>query len=293
MRGLKFRDARARDRKAVFEFCKNTWPGYGDYIQLVWDRWMRDRGGRLILAELHGKPVGMAKVSEFSPGEVWLQGLRVDPSLRKMGIANEINLEVLRTVKRMNPRAVRFCTGFRNRASRHIGEKFGFRLAARFRFFWARARKGAVRGRIARMKDLDAVLEFMRGSRFLKASGGLIAEGWVFREFSPDLVRDYMRQGAVMVIDGRRGIRGLAIYTVDQEEDSHIVSLGFVDGDEASIKALARNPFYISAQRGFKGCSAAVPTTYFMRLLRWSVYGNAETVGQVIYELSGESLRRV
>lgn len=115
----------------------------------------------------------------------------------------------------------------------------------------------------------------------------------MFREFSPDLVRGYVRDGAVMVIDGKRGFRGLAIYTVDQEEDSDLVSLGFVDGDATSVKALARNPFYLSARRGFKYCSAAVPTTYFMRLLRWSVYGKSETIGQVIYELSGDALRRM
>lgn len=290
MRGLKLRDALRGDRAAVFEFCKNTWPGYGDYIQLVWDRWMKERGGRFILAELRGKPVGIAKVSEFSKGEVWLQGLRVAPALRRKGVANQINIEVLRTVKRMNPRVVRFCTASRNWASRHIGEKFGFKLAARFRFFWVKSRKGTVRGRVAGASDFDAAYDFIMNSRFLKTSGGLMAEGWVFREFSARLLRKYIRDGAVMIIDGRAGISGLAVYTVDQEEDSDLVSLGFVDGDVKSIKALARNPFYISAERGFKYCSAAVPTTYYMRLLRWSVYGRSETVGQVIYELSGERL---
>jgi RimJ/RimL family protein N-acetyltransferase len=293
MRGLKLRDARPGDRKAILEFCKNTWPGYGDYIQLVWHKWMKGKGGRFILAELKGKPVGIAKVSEFARGEVWLQGLRVDPALRKKGIANEINLEVLRTVKRMNPHAVRFCTAERNRASRRIGDKFGFGLAARFRFFWVKARKGKVRGKVVGMKDFDAAYDFVKDSKFLKVSGGLIAEGWVFREFSAGLLRTYIEDGAVMIIGGKTGIRGLAIYTVDQEEDSDLVSLGFVAGDVTSIKALARNPFYMSADRGFKYCSAAVPTTYYMRLLRWSVYGKSETVGQVIYELSGERLRRI
>jgi len=293
MRGLRLRDARPGDHKAIFEFCKNTWPGYGDYIQLVWHRWMKEKGGRFLVAELKGKPVGIAKVSEFSKGEVWLQGLRVASTLLKKGIANEINLEVLRTVKRMNPHSVRFCTAARNWASRRIGEKFGFGLAARFRFFWVKARKGKVRGRVAGTKDFDAVYDFVKNSKFLKISRGLIAEGWVFREFSAGLMRNYIRDGAVMVVDGKAGIRGVAIYTVDQEEDSDLVSLGFVDGDVTSIKALARNSFYMSAARGFKYCSAAVPTTYYMRLLRWSVYGKSETVGQVIYELSGESLRRM
>ena len=293
MRSLKLRDARPADRRAVFEFCRNTWPGYGDYIQLVWDDWMKEKGGRFILAELKGKPVGIAKVSEFSKGEVWLQGLRVDPSLRKRGIANQINLEVLRTVKRMNPRKVRYCTATRNWASRRIGEKFGFTLAARFRFFWSKSRKGGVRGRTARMRDFGAVYDFMESSRFIKISGGLIAEGWVFREFSPELLHAYIRNRAVMLIEGGAGLRGVAVYTVDREEETDLVSLGYVDGDVGSIKALARNAFYLSAARGFSHCSAAIPTSYFVRLLRWSVYGKSETVGQVIYELSGERLRRM
>lgn len=293
MRNLRFRDARPGDRDAVFEFCRNTWPGYGDYIQLVWDEWMNEKGGRFILAEIGGTPVGIAKVSEFSKGEVWLQGLRVDPSLRKKGIANEINLEVLRTVKRMKPRAVRFCTATRNRASRHIGEKFGFALAARFRFFWAKSRKGRVRGRVARLSDLNAVHDFMKKSRFISLSGGLIAEGWVFREFSRDLIESYIRNGAVMYIEGRSGIRGVAVYTLDREEETDLVSLGYVDGDVASIRALAKNAFYLSRARGLSHCSAAVPTRYFVRLLRWTVYGKSETIGQVIYEMSGEKLHRM
>lgn len=293
MRGLKLRDARPRDRREVSEFCRNTWPGYGDYIQLVWDSWMKEKGGRFILAELDGEPVGIAKVSEFSKGEVWLQGLRVAPNLRRKGIANEIHVEVLRTVKRMKPRVVRFCTATKNRASRHIGGKYGFELAARFRFFWVGARKGRVRGRVARMRDVEAVSGFIEKSRFIKVSGGLIAEGWIFREFSLKLLRNYIRARAVMLIEGRAGIRGVAIYTVDQEEGTGMMSLGFVDGDVISIKALARNAIYLSAERGSSHSSAAVPTRYFDGLLRRSVYGKSESMGQVVYELSGARLSRI
>jgi RimJ/RimL family protein N-acetyltransferase len=299
MKGLKVRDARPGDKKAVLEFCRNTWPGYGDYIESVWGRWIRDRGGRFLLAELNGKPVGTAKMSEFSKGEIWLQGLRVDPALRGMGIANEINREVLRTVKRMKPRVVRFCTGTRNRASRHIGEKFGFTLTARFRFFWGKSRRGRIKGTVAGIKHLDAADEFIKGSRFLRFSGGLIAEGWVFRELTRDVLREYIRAGAVMLIvrktrkPGEPEIRGLAIYAVDREDADTSVSLGFVDGDVGSIKALARNAFYLAAARGLPYCSAALPTRYFTRLLRRPVFGRSESIGQVIYQLGADSLRRM
>ena len=291
MRSLRLRDARPADRKTVLEFCRNTWPGYGDYMQLVWPRWIGEKKGRFILAELDGRPVGTAKISEFSKGEVWLQGLRVDPALRGKGIANEINYEVLRTVKSMKPRKVRFCTATRNWASRHIGEKFGFDLVVRARFFWAKSRKGSMKGRAMGMGEMGAALDFIENSRNLKLSRGMIAEGWVFREFSPELLRKYLRDGAVHMIEGKRGIRGLAIYTEDEEEPDTSVFMGFVDGDANSIKALARNAFYLAAKRGLPYCSASVPTRYFARLLRWSVFGKSETVGQVVYELDGEKLR--
>lgn len=48
------------------------------------------------MAELDGRLAGFAKTTFLSPGEVWLEGLRVDPARRGtecLARGNEVNIE--------------------------------------------------------------------------------------------------------------------------------------------------------------------------------------------------------
>ncbi len=288
LRGLKLRDARRTDKQAVLDFCKNTWRDYGDFIPHVWDEWIRQRRGRLIVAELKGRPIGIAKITDFGNGEIWLEGLRVDRRYRRKGVAGAINKEVLRTLRRIKPRRVRFCTGQTNRASRRIGRSYGFEAIARFRYYWQRTRKGKVKGEIATLTDLPAVYDFVTSSRFIKLASGLIAEGWVFREFSRRLLRNYIKAGKVLVMRGDAEIRGVAIYPLEKSENG--ITLGFVDGDERAIKILARNCMYLGFQCGKDYCSVVVPSRFFPKLIEEAGYKRKESAGQVVMEYRGKAL---
>ena len=124
---LVVRRATADDKPAVVEFCSQIWEGW-DYLPRVYDRWLRDPRGAFLVAELDGRPVGTDKVTVLSPGEIWLEGLRVDPRARGRGVALAINRKAMEVIAGMNPRTVRFGTVADNLASRHMGEKDGFRL---------------------------------------------------------------------------------------------------------------------------------------------------------------------
>jgi RimJ/RimL family protein N-acetyltransferase len=288
VRGLKLRDARAADRQAVFDFCRNTWPEYGDYIPRIWRDWLRDRGGRFIIAELGGRPVGLAKVTEFEKGELWLEGLRVDREYRHRGIARALNLEALETVRRMRPRVVRFCTGADNTASRRMAEKAGFFIAARLRYYWRKSRKARIRGEFASRGDIEAVNEFILKSRFLKRTSGLIGEGWVFREYSRSLLASYIREQRALVIRRSGAIAGVALFPY--EANDRALTLGFVDGDERSIAILARNCMYLARKQGFTHCSVAVPSRGFAGIVEKAGFSRHDSTGQVVYELPGDAL---
>ena len=58
MRRSRSRPAREDDREAVLAFCARTWDD-GDYIQYVWEDWLRDTSGALLVATLAGRPVGL------------------------------------------------------------------------------------------------------------------------------------------------------------------------------------------------------------------------------------------
>jgi len=284
VKGLKLRKARPGDRQAIFEFCKATWPGYGDYIPRVWREWIADAGGRLVVAELGGRPVGLGKVTRLGPGEIWLEGLRVDPRYRHRGIARAISFEVLRIVKRMGPGTVRFCTGVANRATRRMAEKQGFNVAARLRYYWQNSRRAGLRGDFAQARDISGVYDFIVNSRFLRLTRGLIGEGWVLREFSRDLLTDYVREKRVVILRKSHGIAGAAVYPF--EENDRSLTLGFVDGDEASVRILTRNCMYLAKAQNLSYCSVAVPTRTYARLAEEAGYRRQDSVGQVVYELS-------
>ncbi len=282
MKGLRLRDATAADRGPVFEFCKKTWPDYGDYIPRVWTRWLRDRGGRLIVAELDGTPVALGKVTDLGRGEIWLEGLRVDPKFRRTGIADAMHTEVMRTVKKFKPRFMRYCTGADNPASRRIGKKYGFEVIARFRYYWQKSRKGTPRGDLATRRDARHVYDYIMQSRFLKLSSGQIAEGWIFREMNRDLLAGYIRQQRVMVMKKSGQLTGVGVYPYEENDDS--TTLGFVDGEPGTIKVLARNCIYLTKMHGRKFCSAAVPTRGFARLIEQAGFLRKESVGQLVLE---------
>jgi len=288
MKGLRLRNAKPADKNAVFEFCRNTWVGYGDYIPRVWDKWIADTRGRFILAELDGKPIGIAKISDFGRGEVWLEGLRVTRRYRRQGIAHLIHLEVVKTLRKIRPRVVRYCTGATNSASRKVVARVGFGLAARTRYYWSKPRKGSIRGEWAKASEAGEIHRFMLASRFLNLTSGLIGEGWVFRELTRALLKEYIKQLRVIVMRRAGKLDGVAVYPY--EENDRTITLGFIDGSDAAIKDLARNCRYLAREKGYRECSVAVPTRGYARLIEEAGYKRKDSVRQVVLEISGRAL---
>jgi RimJ/RimL family protein N-acetyltransferase len=285
-RGLVLRDARPGDRRAILGFTRRTWGEYGDFIHKVWRSWIADKSGRFIVAELEGTPVGIAKINDFGRGQIWLEGLRVDPGHRGKGIARAINREVVRTLGRMRPRAVRYCTGAGNQASRHIGGRFGFRVAGHFRYYWGRPRRGNLHGEPARGRDAGEVWRFMKTSRFLARSGGLVAEGWVFKELTPALVRAYIRRKQIMVVRDSGRIVGAAIYPLERSDRWQTV--GFLEGPDAVVKSLVANCRHLAAARGGRECSVVVPSRHCPRAVEAAGFKRKQSMGQVVLEYAGK-----
>lgn len=283
MNRVLLRDALPEDKPGVIAFCSRTWREYGDFIPRVWDRWIAQKSGRLIVAEVDGCPVGIAKITDFGQGEIWLEGLRVDRKWRRRGIATLITQEILRTLKRLEPKSVRYCTAASNKISRRIGEKSGFRISARFRYYWRRSARGSIFGQHASSRDLNRIIEFITNSRFLRLSNGLISEGWIFREFSRKLIKRYIDQARVIICLENGEISGVGIYPDEINEGT--ITLGFVDGwDEETIVRLSSNCHRIAYDLKLRYCSAAVPTRYFSRLLERCGYKRSSSVAQVVME---------
>lgn len=86
---MKIRNAVKSDKAIVLEFCKDTF-SWGDYIKDVWDYWI-DEGNLFVIDD--DKPIGLCHAL-FSNDQVWIEGIRIENSVRRTGLASKLVLHV-------------------------------------------------------------------------------------------------------------------------------------------------------------------------------------------------------
>ena len=104
---MRVRRVREGDRGFVLGYCQDTF-GWGDYIGDVWDDWQSD-GGFLVCEDCApassspSGPVGVCHV-HMSPGQAWIEGIRVHPQYRRRGIATFLVREAEQmAIRRLRP----------------------------------------------------------------------------------------------------------------------------------------------------------------------------------------------
>src|SRR5512136_1913314 len=108
---LTFRPVRPEDKDRIIAFTFNTWgDNEGDYIKDVFDDWLADPHGEFTAAVLAGEIVGIAKLTTMGNDEWWLEGLRIDPTYRRQGIASEFNRYHVERVRQLGGKAIRYMT---------------------------------------------------------------------------------------------------------------------------------------------------------------------------------------
>lgn len=152
---LVVRRATEADRESVLAFASGTWDGW-DYIPNAWPVWLTAKDGAFLVAEVGesvggvadglvdaegnplevGQPVAITRVAMLSPGEAWLEGIRVDPRVRGMGIAADLQVAELQWVAAQDAVVLRYATGGDNEASHRLGARDGINLIGRFRGWW-------------------------------------------------------------------------------------------------------------------------------------------------------------
>jgi hypothetical protein len=90
------RRARPSDEAAVLSFATNTWDGW-DYIPHAWPVWLAARDGVVLVAcrPEDDVPVAITRVAMVSPTEGWWEGIRVDPAVRGMEVAADLQVAEL------------------------------------------------------------------------------------------------------------------------------------------------------------------------------------------------------
>ena len=125
------RPARPEDREAIVAFTQGTFP-WGDYIDRVFDDWLATPGGLTLVAEVEGRPVGLARGSLLSPAEAWAQGLRVHPDHRRHHLGTALLDGLAEWAAGQDARVIRLSSEDSNTAAGALIPTVGFRPVGRW-----------------------------------------------------------------------------------------------------------------------------------------------------------------
>ena len=222
---VRFRRARPSDQATVFDFCQKTFGRWGDYIPEVWGQWLKERRGYFFVADLHGTAIGLGKITEHRPGELWLEGLRVDPTFRGHGVGRAIQDFTWAKSLSFKPRYIRYATGSYNKISIHLGKSKGMRIINAYDEIWCRAPKSDETKLVpARPSDAGEIMRLLKRDSRSRLWKGFYLEGWKAMTLDQPLLQRLIRERRVWVYFDQQGLSGVTMLI--QSQDKKYVTFG-------------------------------------------------------------------
>jgi GNAT superfamily N-acetyltransferase len=263
-RRLTVRPMTMADKPAVMKISSRIWEG-NDYVPMFYDRWVKQGG--FWAGELRGKVVGYGKATELSPGELWLEGLRVDPECRKQGIGKELSRQVvLRTLDR-RPVSLRLATADVNRESIHIIETvMGFKSYAQYRFFVGAPKKPRP-GPPLVAPTLAEALDYIKRSTEATASRDLLPYTWLFRSLDRRYVAELTRCGYVLGYKTAGKLTGLLVLRPHRYHGNDL-DISFVGGDRRALAAFRSFLSRVAHDCGTKSISGMAASDEMAKALK-------------------------
>lgn len=191
---LNIRAAEASDIPQIVSFTRNTF-SWGDYLPNVISEWVR--AGTAYVAAARDEVVGVINVELLPTGVAWLEGLRVKPSHRGIGVGTALTKFAMDYARRAGAKYAMLMIAEWNEASHNLAHKLGFKPVLRVHAGIAEEPS------VVRETDSERIRELIR--RALDATGGYICVSnglWRCTRAAIDYVSSLIREAYV----GDKGI---------------------------------------------------------------------------------------
>ena len=124
------RNATSSDKTPVLQFCKNTF-SWGDYVEQVWDSWISE--GHLLLYE-EKFPAGICHAF-YTKNQVWIEGIRVNPTSRRQKVASKLVSHAESVGKRKNIFYSYMLIDVQNLQSLALANSLGYAVYQTWKFY--------------------------------------------------------------------------------------------------------------------------------------------------------------
>ena len=283
---LIIRPARAADRAAMEQVCAQTWE-WGDYIPEVWDDWLADGAGALIVGEWAGQVVALSKITWQARDQVWLEGMRVDPDYRRRGIAGQFLDYSLAYADEHGARVVRLGTGHHNTPVHITTARAGMERVGSYVHLIAEplSDDGLASWPELSLLTLEHAAQveaFLAESAVLSHTHGLYNGDWAWQELAAEDVQSLLEQGEVMAWCSPDG-QLAALATIHPDREGNELWVGFADGEAAAVTQLAGAIRMQAARFGAERVTAMVPDLAWLRdAYRAAGYDSGDWEGELL-----------
>lgn len=278
---LVFRPVRPDDKTRVLEFTAKTWSD-GDYIAEVFDDWLADPGGQFTAVLVDEHVVAIGKLTDLGDGELWLEGLRVDPEHRKKGIGEALHNYNVDLARKMKGRVLRYATGDENVVSKLFAARTGFIHVGNYWWHEADAIPEFDPPAVLTPDDWPA-LKTRLHSPLIRSKSNLYAHHWRWRTLSEERLQAHLSAGEVVGLRRRAGLRAWSICAWREVAELSVQHLDAIDA--ASLADMARSLRRMAADAGrSKVTLFALEPSALIGALREAGYSSDE-FSMVIFEL--------
>lgn len=268
----------------MLAITRNVWNGT-DYLPFVWERWLYEARGLVIVAAIDNRVVGLQHMALQPDGSAWLEGIRVAEDARRRGVGEALLAYGVAWSRQMGSPAVRLSIASHNPASNHLACKGGFRVVGTF-LACSAAPGGLPKQRcvrVAHAADARRILDFVRRTAHAPESAPFYTEGWTAYRLTEERLRLLLVTNAVVVV-GDSEIDGVAIATATVARAA--LRLGFLAGDRDAATALCNwlRAAALEARLPRIRATVQVDATGIESLQR-SGFDRSEDVRMLLYEL--------
>jgi ribosomal protein S18 acetylase RimI-like enzyme len=249
----KFRVATVYDKDYVLDFCKKTF-SWGDYIDRVWDIWIREPNSILLVAVVNEnnieKPIAISHGILIPEKVEWIEGIRVDPNYRSRKLATTMSLHILDYARKKGAVSSSAIVSINNEASKGLMEKLGFKVISKWSYLSIKPidllpqlknftiDNSTTIIKVANLKEYQAILKFLNHSDIFKASGKKFVNAWRWYDLTEDRLKKMINNRQVIIVvnnddndhEKEKKIRGIAI--IDEEgywNNQNIFQIVYID----------------------------------------------------------------
>jgi GNAT superfamily N-acetyltransferase len=216
------------DKDRVLTFCKDTFE-WGDYIGTVWDFWLTDTSGLLLVADnadsrrLNSEPVAISHISVCQNDLLWIEGIRVDKHHRNKGIATRLLQYMVKYGIEKGLCESCALIAHSNINSRNMFEKQGFSQNSIYAYYNVKIKKklefanSSLVLKYACLGDVKLVYDYLNNSQIYSEMNNRYFNEWRFLKLENtfnNICNLIEEKKLVLIVGGDRNICGLSIVNI-------------------------------------------------------------------------------